>query len=241
MTDTVAVITGASSGIGRDLALTLARQGSHNLVLTGRDQQRLDAVADRCTGVRTLAMAADLATPGAVSDLVRTTLDTFGRIDLLVASAGLYLGDPFAVSDPDTIRLLLDTNITSTIGLVRAACPAMVEAGSGDIVLVTSVSGYQDIEWEPVYSASKHAMTSFAHTLRRQLAGTGVRVMSIGPGVVLTELWGYRSDDERIGEVAGSGKGIAVGEVTEAITWMLSRPRGVTIRDLVILPSAQDI
>lgn len=237
----VVLISGATSGIGYDLAVRMAQAGDASLVLTGRNADRLAALAQECAGAETLTVAADLGQPGEGARVVAEAVKRFGRIDVLVVSSGLYLGAEFDVSDPSVIDALLQINVGGAMQLVRAAVPSMREAGQGDILLVTSVSGYQDIHWEPVYSASKHAMVSFTHTLRRQLVDTGLRVMSIGPGVVLTELWGYERADERIDDQTGSGRGIEVSQVTDAICFMLDRPRHVTIRDLVILPTNQEI
>lgn len=237
----ISLITGASSGIGQDLAVTLARRGTDSLVLVGRDQARLDSVASHCGDADVLCVIADLGEAGGPAQVVEAALQRFGRIDRLVVNAGMYFAGELDEASPENIEALLSTNVTGAIQLVRAALPSMRAAGSGDIVLVTSVSGYQDIHWEPVYSASKHAMVSFAHTLRRQLINTGLRVMSVGPGVVLTELWGFSPGDERIREETNAGRGIEVSQVTETICFMLDRPAHVTIRDVVIIPSNQDI
>lgn len=237
----VIVITGASSGIGRDVATTLSARGEAVLVLVGRDADRLASVASECIGGETVCIAADLGAPGEAQRVTDEVLGRFGRLDTLVASAGLYLGAEVHESAADAVTALLQVNVTGTIQLVHAALPAMRRAGRGDIMLVTSVSGYQDIHWEPVYSASKHAIVSFTHTLRRQLVGTGLRVMSVGPGVVLTELWGYDRGDDRIPDEAVTGRGIEVSHVTNAICFMLDQPPHVTIRDLVILPTNQEI
>lgn len=238
---TISLITGASSGIGQDLAITLARRGNESFVLVGRDQKRLDAVASQCGDAEVLCIVADLAVPGEPAHVAEAALQRFGRIDRLVVNAGMYFGGELDEASADDIGALLNTNVSGAIQLVRAALPSMRAAGSGDILLVTSVSGYQDIAWEPIYSASKHAMVSFAHTLRRQLVNTGVRVLSIGPGVVLTELWGFSPGDERIREETGAGRGIEVSQVTDTICFMLDRPSHVTIRDVVILPTNQEI
>lgn len=236
----VTLITGASSGIGRDLALRLAGRGDTALVLVGRDRARLEAVASACESP-TLVVPADLGFPGSAEEVVAAALAEFGALDTLVVNAGLYFGGELDDAPPAGVDALLGVNVTGSIQLVRSALPTMRAAGRGDVLLVTSVSGYQDIHWEPVYSASKHAMVSFAHTLRRQLVGTGIRVMSIGPGVVLTELWGYDRDDERISDEAAAARGIEVSQVTDTICFMLDRPRHVTIRDVVLLPTNQEI
>ncbi|WP_229674190.1 SDR family oxidoreductase [Nakamurella endophytica] len=236
----VAVVTGASSGIGRSLARALAAARA-DVVLVGRDGQRLAAVADGLDGVRTLTVAADLGEPGRADDVVTRTLEAFGRLDVVLSNAGLYLGGDFAEVDVTAMHTLLSTNVFGAFAVVRAALPHLLAQGRGDVVLTSSVSGAQDIHWEPVYSASKHAVDSFVHTVRRQLAGTGVRVGGIAPGIVLNELWGYpEGSPERAAEIE-SGRGITSEDVADAVLYMLTRPRHVTIRDLVILPAAQEI
>lgn len=236
----VTLITGASSGIGRDLAIRLAGRGA-KLVLVGRDLERLHAVAAQCGSDDVACVASDLGLSGEPQRVVDEALALFGRIDRLVVNAGQYLGGEVDDAAATAVESLLATNVTGSIQLVRAALPSMRSLGHSDIVVVTSVAGYQDIHWEPVYSASKHAMVSFVHTLRRQLVGTGVRVMSIGPGVVLTELWGFSPDDPRHGTETSAGRGIEVAQVTDTICFMLDRPPHVTLRDVVLLPTNQEI
>jgi ribitol 2-dehydrogenase len=116
----------------------------------------------------------------------------------------------------------------------------MLARGEGDILVTSSVSGHQAIHWEPVYSASKHALQAFVHGLRRQLAGTGVRAGAVAPGIVLNDLLGV-SDPAEIADKVARGEGIRSEDVADAVAWMLTRPRHVTIRDLVILPRDQPI
>ena len=168
-------------------------------------------------------------------------LERFGRLDLVLPNAGIYVGGDLVDTDPSVIRQLVDTNVGGVMSLVRAAVPHLVAQGSGDVLVTSSVSGHQDIWWEPVYSASKHAVTSFVHGVRRQLAGTGVRVGAVAPGIVLNDLWGYGEDADAVQREVDEGRGITSEDVADAVIFMLTRPRHVTIRDLVVLPSAQEI
>jgi ribitol 2-dehydrogenase len=118
--------------------------------------------------------------------------------------------------------------------------PHLLSRKAGDIIVTSSISGHQAIHWEPIYSASKHAIQSFVHGLRRQLLTTGVRVGAVAPGMVLNELWGL-TDTAEIDEKVAQGAGLRSEDVAEAILFMLTRPRNVTIRDLVMLPRAQDL
>lgn len=234
----VALVTGASSGIGKALALALGAEGA-DVVLVGRAQDRLDAVA-RAIGTQTLAISADLATPAEVDRVVAEALARFGRIDLLLPNAGLYIPGNVAEGDPDAWDQLIAINVNSVFRLIRAVLPGMIAQKGGHILVTSSVSGHQAIEWEPVYSASKHAIQSFVHGLRRQVGPHNVRVGAIAPGVVLNELWGY-TDPARIAEKVASREGLRSEDVADAVLFMLTRPDNVTIRDLVILPANQDI
>ena len=162
----VALVTGASSGIGRALAKALAAEGA-KLALVGRSAERLGAVADQIGGA--LALPADLTKPAEVDRVVARTVDHFGQIDILLPNAGLYIPGDVAVGDPNAWDELLSVNVNSVFRLVHAVLPAMIERKAGHIVVTSSISGHQAIHWEPVYSASKHAIQSFVHGLRRQV------------------------------------------------------------------------
>jgi ribitol 2-dehydrogenase len=116
----------------------------------------------------------------------------------------------------------------------------MLSQNAGDILVTSSISGHQAIHWEPIYSASKHAIQAFVHGLRRQLLTTGVRVGAVAPGMVLNELWGL-TDPAEIDQKVAQGTGLRSEDVAEAIIFMLTRPQNVTIRDLVMLPRTQDL
>jgi ribitol 2-dehydrogenase len=234
----VVVITGASSGIGRAVARRFAGKGA-NLVLAGRSEDRLAALVAEL-GADVCPVSGDLTAPGEATRLVQQAIEVFSRIDILFANAGTYLAGPVADGDPDAWSRLVDTNVTAVFRLVHAALAPMLAQRSGDVVVTSSVSGHQAIPWEPVYSASKHAVQAFVHGLRRQVGDYGVRVASLAPGRVVNELWGIYSEAEIEAEVA-AGTGLRSEDVAEALEFMVSRPRHVTIRDLVMLPSRQDI
>lgn len=234
----VAVVTGASSGIGLAIAHEVHRLGA-TVVIAARSRERLDGAA-ASVGERCTAVVGDVTRGEDVERLVGGTIEAHGGIDVLVANAGVYVGGDVWESDPDALDRLLQTNVTGVVRTVRAALPHMLERRSGDVVVTSSVSGHQAIYWEPVYSASKHALQAFVHGVRRQLIGTGVRMGAIAPGVVLNDLWGV-SDSAEIEEKVASREGIRSEDVADAVGYMLTRPPHVTIRDLVILPSNQPI
>jgi ribitol 2-dehydrogenase len=238
-----ALITGASSGIGRAFARTFAAEGAH-LTLSGRSQSSLEKLAAELGGEHHVVVA-DITQPGEAERVVSEAEARWDGLDIVMSNAGIYVHGDFATTPMSDIRELVDINIYAAIALVRAALPGMTARATGDIVLTSSIAGHHDLDWEPVYSASKNAIQTFTHTLRHQLAGTGVRVGSIGPGVVLNELWGYPEDDpataSRVADRVADASGILSDDVADAALWMLTRPRHVTIRDVVILPSAQKI
>jgi ribitol 2-dehydrogenase len=234
----VAVVTGASTGIGRAVAAALIGHGAR-VVIAARSRERLDEAA-AALGPGCAAVVADVTRADDVRALVDRTLESHGAIDILVANAGVYVGGDLWESDPEALDRLLTTNVNGVVRTVREVLPHLLERGQGDILVTSSVSGHQAIHWEPVYSASKHALQAFVHTMRRQLIGSGVRVGAIAPGVVLNDLWGV-SDPGEIEAKVARGEGIRSEDVAEAVAFMLTRPRHVTIRDLVILPRDQPI
>jgi ribitol 2-dehydrogenase len=234
----VALVTGASSGIGLAIARELCRLGAH-VVMAARSADRLQAAAAQL-GDRCMPVVADVTDARQVDRLVEGTIAAEGGLDILVANAGIYVGGDLWDSDPDELDRLLTTNVNGVIRTVRVALPHMIERGTGDVLVTSSVSGHQAIHWEPVYSASKHALQAFVHGVRRQLIGTGVRAGAIAPGIVLNDLWGV-SDPTDVEAKVAAGEGIRSEDVADAAAYMLTRPRHVTIRDLVILPRDQPI
>lgn len=236
--DKVAIVTGASSGIGRAVARELARNGVR-LVLTARSQERLDALANEID-TEILVAPADMASSREIRSIVERAVGKFGRLDIVLANAGIYLSGDVVDGDPDAWDQLISVNVNGVFRLVHAALPHLIAQHSGDVLVTSSISGHQAIHWEPIYSASKHAIQSFVHGLRRQLLTTGVRVGAVAPGIVLNELWGI-TDPVEIDQKVREGAGLRSEDVAEAVLFMLTRPQNVTIRDLVMLPRSQDL
>ncbi|RUT31380.1 SDR family oxidoreductase [Arsenicitalea aurantiaca] len=233
-----AIITGASSGIGRAAARRLAAEGVR-VALVARSAEKLEALRAEI-GDGAVAIPADLAVPADVDRMVTEASAALGRIDILFANAGAYISGDVAEGDPDQWDQLLLVNVNSVFRAVGRVLPAMIAQGGGDIIVTSSVSGHQAIQWEPVYSASKHAIQSFVHGVRRQAGPHNVRVGALAPGVVLNELWGL-VDEQVIAERAGRREGLLCEDVADALVFMLTRPANATVRDLVLLPSNQDI
>jgi ribitol 2-dehydrogenase len=234
----VAVVTGASSGIGLSIARALAESGAI-LVVAARSTEKLEQAARDLGGAAT-AIPTDVTSTTEVDHLVDKAMKLQGHLDIMIANAGVYVGGDFVENDVTQLLQLIDTNVGGVVRTIHAALKYMIAAGAGDIVVTSSVSGHQAIHWEPVYSASKHAVQALTHTLRRQLIGTGVRIGAVAPGVVLNDLWQV-TDAAAVADGVAAGTGLTSGDVADAVLYMLTRPRHLNIRDLVLLPINQEI
>jgi ribitol 2-dehydrogenase len=234
----VAAVTGAASGIGLASCEAMLAAGA-TVVLVDRDAKALAAACDRL-GPCALPLQVDLLNPQSCASLVDGVLAKAGQLDILHANAGSYIGGDLVQTDAEAIDRMLNLNVNAVMKNVHAAVPHMMERGSGDIIVTSSVAGHFPVPWEPVYAASKWAMTCFVQTMRRQLFKHGIRVGSVSPGPVISALladW----PEENLRKAKEAGALIEPREVADAVMFMLTRPRTVTIRDMVILPSAFDI
>ena len=234
----VVIVTGASSGIGAATARALGRLGC-KLTLAGRSEDKLRALAE-VLGPTALDVPTNVTSGADVERMVAKTVEQFGRVDVLFANAGLYIAGQVAEGNPDAWAGLMDANVDGVMRCVHAVLPHLMAQRSGDILVTSSISGFIDIHWEPIYSASKHAIQGFVHTLRRQVAPSGIRVGAIAPGMVANALWGITETAEIDARVAERAS-LRSEDVAEAVVFMLSRPPHVTIRDLVMLPQNQDL
>jgi ribitol 2-dehydrogenase len=234
----VAAITGAASGIGLECARAMLAEGA-KVVLVDRAKDRL---AQLCAvlGPNALPLAMDLLKPAEVSELLPKVLELAGGLHVFHANAGAYVGGDVLGGNPDEWDRVLNLNINAAFRSVHAVLPYMVAQKSGDIIFTSSIAGIVPVVWEPIYTASKFAVQAFVHTTRRQLAQHGVRVGAVAPGPVVTALlddWPKAKMDEAL----ASGSLMQPKEVADAVVFMLTRPRNVTIRDLVILPNNVDL
>ena len=191
-------------------------------------------------GPQAIPLVVNLLDPSSVAGMMPQILEQAGHLDILHANAGSYVGGDVLDGDPDAWDRMLNLNINATFRTIHAVLPHMVERGTGDIIVTSSVAGLVPVVVEPIYTASKHAVQAFVHTLRRQVAKHGIRVGAVAPGPVVTALlsdWPKAKLDDAL----AAGSLMQPQEVAAAVLFMLTRPRNVTIRDLVILPQSLDL
>jgi len=183
--DRVVVITGASAGIGRATARELLDAGAR-VVLGARRRERLEAI-EREHPDRVVAVEMDVRSPDDARRLVARALERFGRVDALVANAGIGMYGGILDHTDEDLERKLDTNVAGTVWPIRAVVPALIDAGGGDIVIVASVAGFRGGWNEAVYAATKFAQVGLAGALDRELREQGIRVSTIGPAGTATE------------------------------------------------------
>lgn len=234
----VAAVTGAASGIGLACAKAMLEEGAC-VVLIDRAGDRLQTLCDEL-GSQAKPLVVDLLDGAQVDGMAARIEALAGPLDILHANAGAYIGGPAAEGDPDAWDRMLNLNINAAFRCVRAVLPAMIARKTGDIIFTSSVAGVVPVVWEPVYTASKFAVQAFLHATRRQVSAHGIRMGAVLPGPVVTALL----DDwpkAKMEEALANGSLMQPDEVAQAVLFMLTRPRNVVIRDLVILPNSVDL
>jgi short-subunit dehydrogenase len=190
----VVLITGASSGIGEATALAFASRRAR-LAICGRRLELLQAVADRCRSLgatEVVVKKADLSRPIDARAFVGAAMQAFERIDVVVNNAGAGWQGPLLNMDEATAVQLVNINLLGMVWVTQAALPPMLDAGSGVIVNVSSVTGFRAVPYGALYSATKYAVTGFSHALRGELSGSGVKVTTVYPGTTRTAFQGRR-------------------------------------------------
>jgi ribitol 2-dehydrogenase len=234
----VAAITGAASGIGLACAKALLDLGA-KVVLIDRAEDRLKQICAEL-GPNAIPVVVDLLDAGSVSRMLPQVLDRAGGLDIFHANAGAYIGGQVLEGDPDAWDRMLGLNVNAVFRTIHAVLPHMVQQRSGDIIVTSSVAGVIPVVWEPIYTASKHAVQAFVHSTRRQVSQHGVRIGAVLPGPVVTALL----DDwpkAKMEEALANGSLMQPQEVADCVAFMLTRPRNVVVRDLTILPVSLDL
>jgi len=237
----VALVTGASSGIGAAVSAALAGSGA-TVVACARRAARLAALVERIAaqGGRALALPGDMTVEAEAASVVDRTVEAFGSIDILVNSAGIMQAGGIENADIDEYRRVFDSNLFAALYTCRAAVPHMLRQGGGDIVNVSSLAARKGGPRTNAYAASKHAVNSMTDAMRQELGDRNIRVSILMPGATETEVGEGISDPEWRGAIrAHVSKPGAVqpSEIAQTIVFMLSMPRHVNISEICVRPT----
>ena len=234
----VAVVTGAASGIGLASTNAMMDAGAR-VVMVDRDADALRAHQIEY-GDQVVPLVIDLLDPQACATLLPEVLAKAGRLDILHANAGIYVGGDLVDAENDAIDRMLNLNVNVVMKNVHDVLKHMIQMRTGDIIVTSSLAAHFPTPWEPVYASSKWAINCFVQTVRRQVFKHGIRIGSISPGPVISALladW----PAEKLKEAKESGSLLDAAEVAEVVIFMLTRPRGMTIRDVLMMPTNFDL
>lgn len=240
----VAVVTGASSGIGEAIAIDLAQHGA-TVVATARRMDRLEALAKSNANIH--AIACDVADAESVKAMVANVVARFGRLDILVNNAGIGLTGYATQIGLDEWKQMVDVNVMGVLNCTHIALGHLVEAAKGprsvaDIVNISSVAGRKALPGSSVYAATKFAVNAFSDGLRQELASKHVRVSIVAPGMTESEMIEKIRPDllAKIRASLEAMPSMTAAEVAETVTFCVTRPAGVAISDLLVRPTEQE-
>jgi len=246
---TVALVTGASSGIGRGAARRLAAEGAA-VALLARRGDRLEELREEIEGdgARALVIEADVGDRAAAEAAIQRTVDELGRLDTLVNNAGVMLLGPIADAPIEEWERMVDVNVLGLMYCARAALPHVVSAAAdaprrvADIVNVSSVAGRVARKGSGVYNLTKHGVGAFSESLRQELAGRHVRVSLVEPGAVATELTSHNRPEilEQLKSRFSEIDRLEDSDIADAIAYIVTRPRHVAVNELLIRPTVQE-
>ncbi len=240
----VAAITGASSGIGEATAVLLAQRGAA-VALGARRKDRLDALAERISaaGGTAVAIEADVADEGSAKAFVRGAAEQLGGLDVLVNNAGLMLLGPIEGADTEDWRRMVEVNCLGLLYCTQAALPLLRERGGGHVVNVSSVAGRQAMAGVGAYNLTKFGVSGFSEALRQEGAASNIRVTSVEPGFVDTELQTHNKPEiiellrtrvEKIGKI------LEAEDIARAIAYVIDQPEHVNVNQLLVRPTGQE-
>ncbi len=232
----VAVITGASSGIGAATARLLAAEGVH-IVLAARRRDRIEALAAEL-GNQATAIETDVSDNSQVEWLFAQVEETFGGLDLLLNNAGLGIHASFIDSTPEQWRGMIDTNLIGLLNCTHAAIPLLKGRPGAMIASVSSTGGRYGVEGWSVYCATKYAVVGFHETLRKELGAEGIRVSVIEPGAVWTE-FGHNLPEQALRDRREALDALHAEDVAQAVVYAFAQPPRVLVQEILVRPVRQ--
>jgi NADP-dependent 3-hydroxy acid dehydrogenase YdfG len=244
LTGRVALVTGASSGIGAATALTLARAGA-SVAVGARRVSRLDDLAARILseGGRVLAVELDVTDEAADKRAVARVAAEWGPVDILVNNAGLMLLGPVVGADTSDWHRMVNTNLLGLLYLTHAVIGDMVAHGAGDIVNISSIAGRTTRSGSAVYNATKWAVNAFSEALRQEVTQRGVRISLIEPGAVATELPSRITHAETRARVlkaySSYRHALAAEDIADAVRYIVTQPPHIAINEVMVRPTEQ--
>ncbi|HDC9293618.1 TPA: SDR family oxidoreductase [Staphylococcus aureus] len=227
LTDKIAVVTGAGSGIGEAIATLLHEEGA-KVVLAGRNKDKLQNVANQLAQDSVKVVPTDVTKKEEVDELIKIAQQTFGGLDIVINSAGQMLSSKITDYQVDEWDSMIDVNIKGTLYTAQAALPTMLEQSSGHLINIASISGFEVTKSSTIYSATKAAVHTITQGLEKELAKTGVKVTSISPGMVDTAITAAYNPSDR--------KNLDPQDIAEAVLYALTQPSHVNVNEITVRP-----
>ncbi|HDE8174780.1 SDR family oxidoreductase [Staphylococcus aureus] len=227
LTDKVAVVTGAGSGIGEAIATLLHEEGV-KVILAGRNKDKLQNVANQLAQDSVKVVPTDVTKKEEVDELIKIAQQTFGGLDIIINSAGQMLSSKITDYQVDEWDSMIDVNIKGTLYTAQAALPTMLEQSSGHLINIASISGFEVTKSSTIYSATKAAVHTITQGLEKELAKTGVKVTSISPGMVDTAITAAYNPTDR--------KKLEPQDIAEAVLYALTQPKHVNVNEITVRP-----